>query len=410
MVIQTARRLFLLLIAMLALHAMATPRLGAQAVWPLRIQQFDFPARPDSFLPQLTVQEERAILSWIELVDSRTTLWFSERTATGWSEARSVASGEDWFITESDVPSVIRLDDGTLAASWPRSIGDGDVEAYDLQLAFSKDGGRTWSAPTTPHHDGTKTQHGFPTLFQAPGAGLGIVWLDGRATTPKGGAMGLRAAVFDRAGKQISETLVAGRVCECCPTTVGVTADGPVVAFRNRTAKEIRDIYVSRLIGGKWTPPTPVHNDGWEINGCPVNGPALSARGRDVAVAWFTAQGDEGRSFVAFSGDAGRTFGAPVRLDEAGSRGRVAVELLQDGSAVASWIEGAKGRSDFRMRRVPRAGKASPPQDILPAGANPVSGYPRMVRRGNELLFAWTDSQKGIKRVRTAIAPVSGLP
>ena len=32
-----------------------------------------------------------------------------------------------------------------------------------------------------PHSDGTKTEHGFASLIQMPGAGLGLAWLDGRA-------------------------------------------------------------------------------------------------------------------------------------------------------------------------------------------------------------------------------------
>jgi hypothetical protein len=41
-------------------------------------------------------------------------LRFAERTATGWSEPRTVASGADWFVNWADVPSVIRLANGTL--------------------------------------------------------------------------------------------------------------------------------------------------------------------------------------------------------------------------------------------------------------------------------------------------------
>jgi hypothetical protein len=114
-----------------------------------------------------------------------------------------VASGDDWFINWADVPSVVRLADGTLAAHWLKEI-DPKLEAYDLNLAFSKDDGRTWSAPVTPHHDGTKSQHGFATLFQAPGAGLGLIWLDGRAIDEASGrdSMSIRAATFDREGKE----------------------------------------------------------------------------------------------------------------------------------------------------------------------------------------------------------------
>ena len=67
-----------------------------------------------------------------------------------------------------------------------------------------------------------------------------------------------------------------------------------------------------------------------------INGPAISARGKDVVVAWFTTKDDQGQSFAVFSKDGGRTWGAPIRLDDSTSTGKVDVELLDDGSAVAS--------------------------------------------------------------------------
>ena len=114
--------------------------------------------------------------------------------------------------------------------------------------------GKTWTASVTPHHDGTKTEHGFASLFQMPGAGagLGVVWLDGRnmkgghgapaGDHGGGGDMSLRFASFARDGKQTADTELDLRVCECCPTAVAVTADGPIVAYRNRSPTEVRDI------------------------------------------------------------------------------------------------------------------------------------------------------------------------
>ena len=122
--------------------------------------------------------------------------------------------------------------------------------------------------------------------------------------------MTVRAATFDRDGRQAGETLIDDRVCDCCPTAVALTSDGPIAAFRDRSPKEVRDISVSRLVNGAWTPSASVHDDGWTIDACPINGPAVAARGRDVVVAWFTAKQDQGQAFAAFSRDGGRTFGA----------------------------------------------------------------------------------------------------
>lgn len=366
------------------------------------------PAGPGSAQPQLTVSTRGVLLSWIERTAELATLKFSERKGDGWTPPRTVASGRDWFVNWADVPSVLRLDDGSLYGHWLEKSGP-DTYAYDVRLARSTDDGQTWTPSFTPHGDGTKTEHGFASLFQMPGAGLGLVWLDGRAMKAGhgehgGGEMSIRGAIYDLKGKQISEGPVDLRVCECCPTAAAVTAQGPIVAYRDRSPSEIRDIYVSRLVSGKWTEPAPVHRDNWQIAACPVNGPALSANGTNVALAWFTAKGDEGHTFVAFSTDSGRTFGQPVRLDDASALGRVDVAWLDDGSAAATWIEFAEGKAQFRMRRVTAAGERSPAMTVSGLTANRASGYPRMAQSGGELIFAWTDSGSPTKVVTARVA------
>lgn len=178
-----------------------------------------------------------------------------------------------------------------------------------------------------------------------------------------------------------------------------------IVAYRDRSADEIRDIYVSRLVGGKWTEPAAVHNDGWRSAACPVNGPALSAEGRDVAIAWFTAKGDEGHAFAAFSSNSGASFGTPIRLDDATALGRVDVQLRPDGSAMATWIEFADGRGQFKVRRVEPSGQRGAAVTVSGMTAGRSSGYPRMARFGNELVFAWTETGDA-PGVRTAVASV----
>ena len=408
-----------LAIAWVALLAGQAP--ATRDAFDLQVRAVASPAAAPSGEPQLSVSSRGVLLSWIERAGVQATLKFAERTASGWSTPRIVASGSDWFVNWADVPSVVRLADGTLAAHWLQKSGPGTY-AYDVRLSYSRDDGRTWSPSFLPHHDGTKTEHGFASLFEMPGSGLGLVWLDGRAMAPgahdagtMAGAMTVRSAAFDRRWKQTSELPVDLRVCECCPTSVGVTTDGPVAAFRNRTEDEIRDIYVSRLEGGKWSEPKAVHNDGWRINACPVNGPMLSARGREVALAWFTMKAGQGQAFVAFSKDAGRTFAAPIRVDDGGSLGRVDVELLPDGAAMPSWIEYANDRAEFRVRRIDPSGVRSEAVTVATISAARPSGYPRLARHNDELVFAWTEITRGVaggpdgtRRVQTAVARLPG--
>lgn len=360
---------------------------------PLVVRPTSLQTPPGSGMPQITVSGDRAILSWLEISHTGATLKFAERSGEGWTDPRVVASGTDWFVNAADVPSVLRLSDGTLAAHWLTET-DPAREAYDVHLAFSHDDGRTWTPSISPHHDGTKTQHGFVSLFELPDNALGVVWLDGRQTdNPENDNMSVRSAVFDRQGARLSEALVDERVCDCCPTSAATTSSGPLIAYRDRSADEIRDIAVARLENSTWSAPRLVHADGWQIEACPVNGPALAANGRDVALAWFTAAGDHGRAFVAFSQDAGASFGAPIRVDDDGATGRVAAALIEDGSAVVSWMENVDKRPTLRFRRVFGSGSRGPIQNVPASDGSRPTGYPRMMRHGSELLFAWTEKR-----------------
>ena len=411
-------KIFALFAVTTSLIAMApatgTIAASAQGAAALAPQALPSPSAANSAQPQLSASSRGVLLSWIERTGDLATLKFSERTASGWTDARTVASGRDWFVNWADVPSVMRLPNGTIVAHWLQKSG-ADTYAYDVRLSYSTDEGKTWAPSFIPHHDGTKSEHGFASLFPM-GDGLGAIWLDGRNMKPAaghedhdgGGVMTVHFARFDRHWKQVEESAVDARVCECCPTAVTVTSEGVIAAFRDRSAAEIRDIYTSRLVNGKWSEPAAVHADGWNIAACPVNGPALSASGRNVAASWFTVKNDQGQAYLAFSSDAGRTYGTPIRVDDGGSLGRVDVALVADGrAAIATWIEFADQRSQFRVRRIDRSGARSAPVTIAGLAAGRASGYPRMALNGRELVFAWTESGAGGAMViKTATAPL----
>ena len=172
-----------------------------------------------------------------------------------------------------------------------------------------------------------------------------------------------------------------------------------------------------RRVGGEWTEPRTIHDDGWVINACPVNGPAVAAAGRRVAVAWFTGAPGP-RVLVAFSDDAGATFGPPVRVDEGAGQGRVDLVLLDDGAALVSWLERGGEGAEIRLRRVAPDG-AGPAFSLASTSAERASGFPQMARSGDRILFAWTEAGSP-PRVRTALgrvqtpggttAPAAGAP
>ena len=365
--------------------------------------------------PHLSLAGNAVILSWLRPAGGGGhELLLRVLDESGWGPLHRVAQGRDWFVNWADFPSVVGGAGETLWAHWlVRGIAGG--YDYGVRVAHSGDGGATWSDPWTPHEDDTPTEHGFVSLFPV-GEGIGMVWLDGRETAGAAaggalaGAMGLRYRSATRDGATSDELVVDGRVCECCGTDVIVTAAGPVVAYRNRTQDEVRDVYVSRYVDGAWTEGRRVHHDRWRIGGCPVNGPALAGRGSDLAVAWFTGANDEPRVQVAFSSDAGASFGPAIPVDEGNPAGRVDLVLTDaEAAALVSWVEReAGGEAHVNVRRVESGGRLSPTVTVTRTLDTRSSGFPQMVGDGRgSVVFAWTDVSEGSTRVRVARARVS---
>ncbi|HXG38499.1 MAG TPA: sialidase family protein [Bacteroidota bacterium] len=358
------------------------------------------------------------LLSWIEPGKSRKhALRFARYGTNGWTEAQTIVDGDDFFTNWADVPSIVQLRDGRLVAHWLKKSGP-STYAYDVNLKVSTDRGRSWSATMMPHHDGTQTEHGFVSIFDSKMFGAGLVWLDGRAMAKQhasnhdshgdGGDMSIRATFLSPSNSFVKDALLDPRTCECCPTAAVATDRGILVAYRDRSEDEIRDIALLRYENGVWSAPKIIHADNWNISGCPVNGPALATDGKNVVLAWFTAPNAEPKVYVAFSSDEGITFGNPIRVDEGKPLGRLDVEMLPDGSAIALWIEYGEEATRLLARHIPKDGQPGSVRVISQISAERASGYPRIARVGNELYFAWTDLTGG-KRIKMVSASLSTL-
>lgn len=382
---------------------------------PLVIRATESPATGDSREPELTTTlDGRVILSWVErLGDKKHALRAALLDQNGWSEARTVAEGDNWFINWADFPSVVALKDGTLAAHWLVKSGPGTY-AYNVNISTSKDG-KTWRQSIVPHRDKTQTEHGFVSLIPLADGRLGAIWLDGRNMqnmketdehAPAPESMTLRYAAIDADGKLSDEAQLDERVCECCQTSAALTSQGPIAVYRDRSPSEVRDIYVVRQVSGSWTTPQLVFADNWQINGCPVNGPTVASQGNRVVVAWFTSPADTPRVEVAFSDDAGATFGKPIQVDDGETLGRVDALMLPDGSALVCWLSGTVAGGAIKVRRIQADGSAGPPAVIAQTDISRSSGFPRIARLGDEVHFAWTEFGKP-SRVRTAVTNVA---
>jgi hypothetical protein len=377
-------------------------------VFDIEVEEMGLPGDSTSGEPYLRATDSEVALSWIDRTPDGFAMRVSRLGDEGWESPNTISEGDNWFVNWADVPSITIAGD-KMWAHWLEYNGEGRY-SYGVRIATSQDKGVTWSDPSWLHDDRNAAEHGFAAMGVI-GDQVMAAWLDGRKWAEGVQEMTVRTRLVGQAGEQMGdEFLLDGRSCDCCPNDVAsLSDDGLIVAYRNRSEDEIRDIHVARYVDGAWEEPQRINEDGWHIAGCPVNGPALAARDGNVVIAWFTAAGSDPRVNVAFSSDRGATFGGPIRMDVGTAIGRVDVVMLDDGTAIASWIESGGASDDAQAgivaRRVSPDGRQSDAVTVVPTSSSRASGYPRLVREGDGLVVAWTGTQptRGVKTARVRV-------
>ncbi|MFK8014909.1 MAG: hypothetical protein AB8G17_05680 [Gammaproteobacteria bacterium] len=384
---------------------------------PLALQFIDSPASGRSGQAALNRSPDgQLVLSWLDhFPDDRVALRSADYADNGWHSQTTIATGSDWFVNWADFGAVVPLRGTRRLAHWRVRSGPATY-AYDIHVALSSDQGRRWDTPFVLHRDGTRTEHGFVSVYPTAN-GAGIHWLDGRATDgggrghhATGGAMQLFNTVLG--GDAADAQVVDARVCDCCQTASAMTDSGPLVAYRDRSDDEVRDIVVARIDSQPPTPPQTLGPDNWKIEGCPVNGPVLDASGDHVAIAWFTGADHTPTVQLAFSDDGGRRFGDALVIDKEQPVGRVDIVWLDANSVAISWVcTSSSDAAQLCLRRATASGDLSPIYTTVALDSSRRSGMPQMERSGDQLVFAWqaigdtaTDTY-----VRTAVLPISTL-
>ena len=340
----------------------------------------------------------RSALHWVAIN------FEGQQTSTG-----VISEGDARFVNWADTPGINVLDNGDWVAFWLERHDPEALEGYDIKVVRSMDRGRTWSQPISPHHDGTKTQHGFVSLVPDGGDRVLIAWLDGRlaAATPgshdshdhESAPMTLRSAILARGNKVLEEALIDDRTCSCCQTDLARVGNTTVLVYRDRSDEEIRDISISQRLSANWGRPAPVHDDGWRIEGCPVNGPSIAINGKRGLIFWPTMINDSMvlryKLIDEFSASIDQIDADTLDLPKLPS-GRVDAIQWKDGFLV-TWVSRAKDRPSVDLAVIDARGTivlAPPMAEPQPRGR--ATGFPRIASDGVRALLVWPELENGV--------------
>jgi hypothetical protein len=284
----------------------------------------------------------------------------------------------------------------------------------EIKSARSRDGGRTFGAPVTLQSSGAAGDRGWPAIALDRRANLHAVWLDHRGMTVKtpapaagaphqhdGAAMAKKSGLYyASAGTTVAhDRQVTDGVCYCCKTALTAGADGTLyAAWRHVYPGNFRDMAftMSRDGGRTFSPPARVSEDGWSINGCPDDGPALAADTRGtVHVVWPAVVGGDtphGAIFYASTRD-GRRFTPRVWIPTLGGPKPSHPQIVADarGRIVIAWDETVDGRrvAAARELRLDRNREVSFGEPIVLA-PNGAATYPVLASTASGLVAVWS--------------------
>ncbi|AHM61412.1 BNR repeat-containing protein [Flammeovirgaceae bacterium 311] len=346
--------------------------------------------------PHLLADEEenRLWMSWmVQDTPDSASLWMAALDGeTGeWQQPQLVHAGNRLMVNWADYPHLLK--NGQEAGILYMQVAD-PTAPYAYHVMWKGAG----KAEQRLHTDSSATEHGFVSTAVLPGGQQAVIWLDGNKYAGAGdghghghgGEMTLRFRSLAADGKLLPAQEVDGRTCDCCNTAMVATPDGAMAFYRDRSDEEIRDIYYSRYREGSWSAPKPVHRDGWEVKGCPVNGPAADALNEQVVVAWFTGAGGNNKVNVRFSDDMGESWGRVLVADSLKPLGRVGIKLTAGGSALLSWLDG-EGR--LVLRQLNPNGQMGETQVLADSLSSRKSGFPQLVRLKEKVYLAWTQPE-----------------
>ncbi|BBA34874.1 uncharacterized protein sS8_2930 [Methylocaldum marinum] len=277
------------------------------------------------------------------------------------------------------------------------------LQPWTTYLSVSEDQGRRFSPPE-PLSSTARTANSFQAvLAMSPKGELHAFWHDEREGADEARGNDIFHTVLDAQGKTVrSNQKIADDVCSCCRLAVAFENDGrPALVTRFIYTGNVRDhgLLKPKDQEAKWLA-TRVTDDAWEIEACPVHGPALSI-GPDgrYHLAWFTQGSKRQGVFYAYSDDQGRSFSKPMAL---GVRDRLPghpAVLATSDRVVLAWNE-FDGRKNQAMVKQSRDSGTTWSAATAAAESDSEADFPLLLTDGQAIFLSWNSLDKGYRLIR----------
>lgn len=295
-----------------------------------------------------------------------------------------------------------------------------------LLNARSNDGGRTFSRSSLVPGTDAPGNRGWESITVDGTGSVAVLWLDHRqlegksgdaasmhhhtgaaptssapantATPPRDGvAMAQLSKLYFGRLTEGSTREITGGVCYCCKTAVLAQGTKIYSAWRHVYDGNMRDIAftASRDGGRTFSPPVRISRDGWQLEGCPDDGPSMAIERNGVAhVVWPTLlKTEKGEQtiglFHALTRD-GATFTPRTRIETSGVAHHPQVAVNDQGMLAVTWDEllGARRQVVLARGSVDAKGQLRLQRTVISGTESGV--YPVVAFAGDAVISAWS--------------------
>jgi hypothetical protein len=287
-----------------------------------------------------------------------------------------------------------------------------------LLSARSTNGGKSFGVSKAVPGSDAAGSRGWESIAVDSRGRVLVMWLDHRETVNAPGGMAMHhdssaapatpAAKADPTERAALSKLyfasldgsyasvITKSVCYCCKTSLVASGNDVYGVWRHVYAGSQRDIAftVSHDNGRTFAAPIRVSDDGWHLDGCPENGPAVAVdAAHRVHVVWpAPPDGKNGTPlalFYATSKDS-KTFAKRAELPVHGPAAHGQVVIDGAGNPVVAWDETINGVRHIALARVKSSatGAATFTSLASPDAADD-RGWPVLTTAGKQTLVAW---------------------